>query len=86
MVSVVQQSSPSHTHQISVSNVHIFDEGTKEGNKWGVAYVQWKQTDQKRAGEVYLMCMQLNAPFHVSQSFSGAYGCHRLCLNGEGGT
>ena len=70
MVSVVQQSSPSHTRQKSGSNVHIFSEGIKEENvSWGVVYVQWKQTDQKTTGEVYLPCMKLNTSFLMSQSF-----------------
>lgn len=69
MVSVVQQSSPLHTHQISGSNVHIFNEGIKEESiSWGVVYVQWKQTDQKTTGEVYLPCMKLNTPFLMSQA------------------
>lgn len=70
MVPVVQQSSASHTHQVSASKVHIFSEGIREeSTSWGGVHVQWKQTDQKTTGQVYLSFMKSNTPFLMPVSF-----------------
>lgn len=70
MVPVVQQSSPSHIHQLSGSNVHSFNGGVKEANtSWGGVYVQWKQNYEKRTVQVYLSFMKSNTPFLTPDSF-----------------